>query len=362
MKRMPVAHRESKGCSRAFLRSAPNWLLLAVVCQLLLAGTLLRAAPLAEPLVLLEGVAGGARLATSPSGQTLYVLHQQDGAVTALQPFEPSKRWEAIPPAPAGSGRRTLAIACLDSSTLALVCCTEQVWSVRVHRVAGPGEPTSGDEAVQTVNLGKATAEITGITGVEVAVSPARDWLAVVGLPAPMPPLLRCAIAGSRLGGFTARRCPRGLAERPEAVTFSPRDEWVMFMPQPAGTTALLSMHSGNGLLRLLQVGSGLQRVRDAAYSKDGASLWAVGEGMPTAAAGSMPQEGLWRIDAALEQGRQQVRATCVTALVAPQSLQCLPNQSIAVVHGRDVSRVVRVAVENFSGEQARGNEPARED
>jgi len=333
-----------------------------VFCQTLLTGRLLPAAPLAEPLVLLEGVAGGGRLATSPSGQTLYVLHQQDGAVTALQPFEPSKRWGAIPPAPAGSGRRTVAIACLDSSTLALVCCTDQVWSVRVHRVAGPGEPAPGDDAVQTVNLGKATAEITGIIGVEVAVSPARDWLAVVGLPAPMPPLVRCSIAGSRLGGFTERRCPRGLAERPAAFTLSPRDEWVLFMPQPAGTAALLAMHSGSGLLRLLQVGSGLQRVRDAAYSRDGTSLWAVGEGMPTLEAGSVPQEGLWRIDAELEQGRQQARATCVMALLAPQSLQCLPNQSIAVVHGRDVSRVVRVSVENFSGEQPRGNEPARED
>jgi hypothetical protein len=362
MKRMPVAHREWKDRSMAFFRSVAGWLLITVVCLSLLTGTLVLAAPLLEPLVLMEGVAGGGRLATSPSGQTLYVLHQQDGAVTALQPFEPSKRWGAIPPAPAGSGRRTVAIACLDSSTLALVCCTDQVWSVRVHRVAAPGEAAPGDEAVQTVNLGKATGEITGINGVEVAVSPARDWLAVVGLPAPMPPLLRSAIAGSRLGGFTERRCPRGLADRPEAFTLSPRDEWVLFMPQPAGTAALLSMHSGSGLLRLLQVGSGLQRVRDAAYSKDGASLWALGEGMPTVATGSVPQEGLWRIDAALEQGRQQARATCVTALVAPQSLQCLPNQSIAVVHGRDVSRVVRLAVENFSGEQPRGNEPARED
>jgi hypothetical protein len=176
---------------------------------------------------------------------------------------------------------------------------------------------------------------------VDIVVSPTREWLTVIGLPPPLLPAVRAPIAGARSEPFSDRRCPRLPAgQRPVAATVSLAEEWVLFIPEIAGDTrrVFLSFHSNAGSQRLLHLDSGLADIRDAACCRGSGTLWVVGGG----GAADRPT-GLWRIDAALENGRQAARPVCIAKLENPLAVACLSDRAIAVTVGGPARRVVLV-------------------
>lgn len=314
------------------------------------------AAPAGESLAvttIIDDVPGAGRLAAPVNGQTLYVLDRDRNSVVAVDPFEPAKRATVIDAAafaaPAGGpAARPLAIGCIDSNTLAVVCRAGESWSVRTfNRLASPraaadGTATQSASALQTLPLGASAAGTPGDgAAVDIVVSPSREWLTVIGLPAPLPPVVRAPIAGVRSEPFSERRCPRLPAgQRPTAATVSLADEWVLFVPETTGDSRriFLSFHANTGSQRLLHLDSGLADIRDAACCRGSGTLWVVGGG------GSADRPtGLWRLDAALEHGRQAARPVCVARLDNPLAVACLSDRAIAVTVGGPPRRVVLV-------------------
>ena len=293
------------------------------------------------------------RLAAPATGQTLYVLNRERNSVVAVDPFEPAKRATVIDAAacaaPAGGPTaRPVAIGCIDSNTLAVVCRADESWSVRTfNRLTSPraeaaGAAAASASALQTLALG-ASAPGTPVdeAAVDIVVSPSREWLTVIGLPAPLPPVVRAPIAGARSEPFSERCCPRLPAgQRPVAATVSLDEEWVLFVPETTGDSRriFLSFHANAGSQRLLHLDSGLTEVRDAACCRGSGTLWVVGGG------GSADRPtGLWRLDAALENGRQAARPVCVARLDNPLAVACLSDRAIAVTVGGPARRVVLV-------------------
>ena len=284
--------------------------------------------------VIADDLRGPLRLAVSPPGQTLFVLRGPEGDVLGIDLGDTTRRWTAIGSRPE---HQPLAIGAIDSGTLAVVVREGDAYSIRVHKLPAPGMPP-GDSEIQAVPL--------GVTGgkpeeVRIVVSPARDWLAVVGLPEPLPRVARATINGARLGGISERRCPR-TSLRPAAVTAGPNAEWILFGPGDDGAArpAFLSWFSPTGAQRLMWLDTGLEAVVDAANCRETSLLWTLATG--DAAAGR--QTGLWRVDAVLEDGRQTARAVPVAALAAPSAVVCLPKGEVAVAHGAMPARILRLA------------------
>jgi len=288
-----------------------------------------------EGAIVVDDLAGPVALAASPTGQTLLVLRLRDRDVLGVDLEDPTKRWTAVPAMP---GIEPRALGVIDSSTLALLVRDQETWSLLVHRLPAPGTVGATDP-VQTVKLGTATG--TGDATPAIVVSPSRDWLAVTGLPETMPKIVRLTITGARLGSPSERRCP-ALADRPSAVTVGSGGEWGLFMPPPTDAvekSTLFSWVSPSGAQRLLQLDSGLERVKAAACCRETGLLWALAAGADGSGA-----EGLWRVDAAYVEGRQVARAVGIAALPSPTALVCLPNGAVAVAHGTESSRIVRYA------------------
>ena len=325
----PVGRRES--------HSGVRWLAVAaaIVVGAAAAG---RAAPPApeewRSTLIADDLQGPLRLAVSPPGQTLFVLRGTEGDVLGIDLDDTTRRWTAIDPRP---GVRLLAIGAVDSGTLAVVVREGDAFSIRVHKLAAPGMPP-GESQIQTVPLG-----VTGGNAdeVRIVVSPSRDWLAVVGLPDPLPRVARATINGARLGGISERRCPR-TSLRPAAVTAGPNAEWILLGPGDDGATrsAFLSWFSPSGAQRLLSLDTGLEGVLDAANCRETGLLWALATGTTE----SGPQAGLWRVDAALVGGRQTARSVPVAALAAPTAVTCLPKGEVAVAQGSVPARILRFA------------------
>jgi hypothetical protein len=309
-----------------------------------------RAAESVSVVTIIDDLPGAGRLAAPATGQTLYVLDPDRRIVAAVDPFAPAKRATVIDAAAfAGDpAAQPVAIGCIDSSTLAVVCHTGDAWSVRTfNRLPTPrGEGAAAAEAaqaspLQTLPLGKLTPAAANHAAIDLVVSPSREWLTVVGLPAPLPPLMRAPIAGARSEPFSERRCPRLPAgQRPLAAAASLAEEWVLFVPDTAGDTrrVFLSFFDNAGSQRLLHLDTGLTDVRDAACCRGSGTLWVVGGGGDAAR-----PSGLWRIDAAFENGRQAARSVCVAKLDAPIALACLSDRAIAVTVGGESRRVVLV-------------------
>ncbi len=296
-----------------------------------------------EAVTILEGLTGPVRLAASPTGQTLYVLQEQDAAVIGVDLSDPSKRWTAVPKTP---GLTAVAIGCIDSSTIAIVGHGSEEWSLCTHRLTAPGTAVDATP-VQSVPLGKSTAKASLV---RVGIGAARDSLAVAGLPAPMAPILRATVTGSRLGSASTRRCPRGFAARPVATIQSGYGEWGFLIPEAEGV--FFSWYSPGGTERLMHLATGLTNVRDAVACRDSGLLWVLA-GEP----GSLEHpEGLWRLDARFAGGRQGAAAVAVLPLPNAQSLVCLPKQSIAVALGGDPARVVLVTPHDQSNKSNKSN------
>jgi len=296
------------------------------------------------PATIVADLPGACRLAAPATGQTLFILDCQGRSVAAVDPFAPAKRWPAVTASDFDAGSpepvRPLAIACVDSNTLAVVCRSGADWSLRVFRLAPPGADERTPRLLQSIPLGANPAPADD--SIDVLVSDTRDWLAISGLPAPLPPVVRAPIAGSRIGGFAERLCPAGIvADRLTTVTASPFDEWVVFAKRDgdrSGRTGI-TFHANSGRHRLLDLDLDLARVRDASYCRGSGTLWvaADGDGRDPGTA------GLWRIDAALANGRQVARPVAVARLAAPLSVVCLSERAIAVCGGGASRRVLLV-------------------
>lgn len=310
--------------------------LLALVSSLALAA---EAASGDAGVTTIPGFADASRLAAPATGQTLFVLEPTARRIGAVDPFAPDKRWTAIDAAAFdadGPAVTPVAIACVDSSTLAVVCHAGAEWSLRSYRLS-PAGGAAAPRLLQTLALGTAAGDATAI---DVFVSDTRDWLAVVGLPEPLPPVVRAPIAGARLGSFAARLCPpRAASGGLAAATASPADEWVTFTRRAGerAAAARLAFHTNSGRHTLLDLEVDLADVRDAAFCRGTGTLWAA------AGAGRDAPAGLWRIDAVLVDGRQAAAAVAIAPLESPLSVVCLSERAIAICGGGTSRRVLVV-------------------
>jgi hypothetical protein len=184
------------------------------------------------------------------------------------------------------------------------------------------------------------------------AASRLGDWLAIAGLPPPLPQLERRAVAGVRVGPVTPRSCPR-IAEntRVVAVAAGPADELVLFEQPAAGGAEIVSFHGPSGGC-LLRLDTGLHTIRDAVCGV-GNTLWV------TAGDSAVPeeQEGLWRLDATLRDSRQAIRPVLVVGVPEVGAITAA-GRMLVVGHGRDGSRLVRIDQAN-AGSGPPGPPPA---
>jgi hypothetical protein len=229
-------------------------------------------------------------LAASGNGQTVYGVDESRRAVVAFDPRDPERRRDAIGPAGAGVPAPVV-VGCLPGDLLAVVVRAGEEWSLRTYRVA-PGRPADPAAPVQAVRIGRA-AGMTPTAGV--AVSQSRDWLAVAGLPEPLPPVVRAVFAGAGVRPLSADECPAVPAERRVvAVAVSPADELVLVdaPTQEVGPVAI-AFHNAAGR-EILRLDTGLANVRGAAFGRGDGTLWLI----VVAQGGAKP--GLVRVDPAI--------------------------------------------------------------
>ena len=272
-------------------------------------------------------------LAAAVNGQLIYAIDEQQRTIVAIEePLSEPRQRIAVAAAVDGSPR-PVAIACIETTTLVAVCMAGESWSLRTWRVK-PDSPANPAEPLQTLSLGDAPGSSDHV---RIAVNASRDWLAVTGLPAPLPPVLRAAIAGIRIGKCTDRGCPHlEPDERPVAMAISPADELVLVSRPATSEAARLSFHDLSGR-RLLHLDLDLPAIQDLSFSRSDGGLWAVG-----GTSGSQTQpEGLWRIDAAFQDGHQVVAAVRVFACPSPRAVVC-PSDKGTVVATKDA--IVRSA------------------
>lgn len=286
--------------------------------------------------VLVDGGRPVADIACPVNGQSVFCLDAESGGVLTIDPNGSAAPRLAVGAVP-DDGPRPLAIACIDTNTLAAVCYRSGgEWGLRSWRLR-PGEPVPATETLQAVPLGTA-AEAGG--GVQLLVGHARNWLAVSGLPAPLQPLLRGPLARANVGRLTDRGCPDPTAAGPVvAMTADPLDQLVLFTSRRDGAAGGgVSFHDLAGRT-LLELACDLPQVRDAACCRTDGTLWAVAG---DSAAADRP-EGLWRIDGVFEDGRQVLRPVCVARLAGPRAVACGGRSSVFVAHGDGGRTLVRV-------------------
>ena len=272
--------------------------------------------------------AGDGRIAASPNGQTLHRLDAARRVIVGCDGDSPESSRDLVGPA-GPTGPEFVAVGCLPGEVVATVCRLGDEWSLRTFRTR-PDGPVDATAPLQAIAIGRASGPASAV---DLAVSHARGWLAVTGLPAPLPPVLRAAVAGVRVGPLSDRSCPVPAGgARPVAAAVSPDDELVLVLrperspQQPEDDQLAFYDHAGHELLRL---GAGLRGTVGLDFNPGDATLWA-------AAADANGRTGLWRLDAAVAAGRQRVQPRLVSALAGPTDLACLASRRIAVVHGAD--------------------------
>jgi hypothetical protein len=300
--------------------------------------TAVAAAPAAEEarvVVLVERGLPVADIACPANGQAVFCLDAESGGVTAIDPAGPVKPRLVIG-TPLADDPRPQAIACIETNTLAAVCRTDGEWSLRSWRLRPDGAVPAA-EPLQEVRLGDAAA---AAGGVHLLVGHSRDWLAVAGLPAPLPPVARGPIARASVGRLSDRGCPPPSAAGPVvAMTADPADELVLFTsPREEAAGGAVAFHDLAGRA-LLELALDLPRIRDAACCRGDGTLWVVAGDRGVA---DRP-EGLWRIDATLQGGRQILRPLCVARLDAPRAVACVGNSAVVVAHGDAGRTLVRL-------------------
>ncbi len=283
---------------------------------------------------LIEGIPAAGGLAAIATGQTVYVIDESSGAVIGCDPFAPDNRWAALP-APARPANGPVAIGCLDSTALVAIVRGADGWELRSYRLEPPGADVSGLRHRSSQLLAKAADTDHPLLTVGLS----RDWLAATGFTSHPQ---RTHLFGIR-GGKPAANGQRDVPDQRQAVAMAalPNNGLAVFDTDgPASdATARLALYQGIHPRRLLALDTGLPAVRAAAASRSTGDLWVLA-GKPGAAT---TPEGLWRIEARLEEGRQVVRAVCFATIEAPRSLVWISDRVLLVVHGngkRVVSRV----------------------
>lgn len=321
------------GCSGRLRVFVPGWWVIVGLAAF--GGAAAHAADPARTVIVADVPALSA-VAAPASGQTVYCLDGGAATVFAVDPRDPRTRRPVL--AAAAAGPRPLDIACIDSSTLAAVCVADDTWSLRTWRIQ-PGAAIEQGAVLQAVPLGQAAERPTVPPRLVIARS--REWLAIVGLPAPLPTVLRVPIAGARLGTPSDRGCPVLAADtRPVAAAAGPADELVIVTAgrQPPGDAGqgggdFVSYFSTMGR-PLLTLDTGLRGVRAVAFDREDGSLWA--------AAGD-PTPGLWRLDATFSAGRQAIRGQRAAPVAAGPGLICLAGRSVVLLLGPPDQTLVRL-------------------
>jgi len=281
---------------------------------------------------LLDLATAGGSLAVSANGQTVYVVDAATGSIGAVDPFDPRRRRDVVGP-PAAAQGRPAALGCLPGDVLAAVWRDRDHWELRTHRLR-PGESVDPAQPEARVPLGAA-----GGAGdhVAVVVSRSRDWLAITGLPPPLPPVVRGVFAGAGVRLLPPAEAAPDDA-RPVAATISPADELVLFEAVGDGEARIAFLApAGRPLLR---VRSGLADVRGAVFSRRDGRLWAIAGPAGGRAA------GLWRLDAVIAHGEQTVRPTAVEGPTDPRAVIDVPGESLVVVEAGPRPAVLRIDVD----------------
>jgi hypothetical protein len=142
----------------------------------------------------------------------------------------------------------------------------------------------------------------------------------------------------------------------PVAAAVSPAEELVLVLraaaadatPSTGGDTIAFFDLGGQELLRLP---AGLEGIRGLDFGRGDHALWAAGTGPEG-------RSGLWRLDAALTDGRQAIRPVLVAPLESPRDLVCSSSRAIVVVHGGPAGRVAVIDPTDRAARTNPGAEP----
>jgi hypothetical protein len=281
------------------------------------------------------GVAGGIRLAATANGQAVRCLDGDRGSVTTFDAERPGDRREVVGPRPASS---LLGVGCLPGDLVAVVGRTGAAWWLRSYRIE-PGVTADPASPLQEIALGEAGPPTEPIG---VAVSSSRGWLAVTGLPAPLPPVLRAAVAGVRIGPLSDRSCP-ALPEgiRPTAAAVGPRDELVLALESRPGIAGAADAAAGIGFYDLAgreraRFATGVHDVRGIAFDRRGSTLCVAGRGIADG------RTGLWRLEATMREGRQSVRPVFLADVADPRDLVAGADRTLIMLAGGPDGPILR--------------------
>jgi hypothetical protein len=269
-------------------------------------------------------------LSVSANGQTVVTIAGRDHAILAGEPTKDGPWRELV----AGAGEdlpRPVAVGFLPGDVVAAVCRDGDAWTVRTFRIR-PESAADPATPLQSVRLGTASGEASDVA---LAVHHARGWLVVTGLPSPLPPVIRCAIAGVRLGPPSDRSCPSLPDQhRPVAVGISPAGDILLVLRRDAGDD-VLGVYDAAGR-ELLRVPAGLQRVAAISVGRGDDSLWATG----VSADG---KTGLWRLDAAFHDRRQVVQPVFTHPLASPAAMVSVSDRVIVGIDRTPQPTVLRI-------------------
>lgn len=269
-------------------------------------------------------------LAVSANGQTVVTIAGRDHAILAGDPSD-QEPWREVVSAAGEGNPMPVAVGCLPGDVVGTVCRDGDAWSLRTFRT-GPSSSADSATPLQVVRLGRAPGVADDVA---FAVHHSRGWLVVTGLPSPLPPVVRCAIAGVRVGPPSDRTCPQ-LPEghRPVAVATNRAGDIVLVLRTDSGDD-VLAIYDAAGR-ELLRLPAGLKKVAAIAVGRGDDLMWAVG-------GSENGQTGLWRLDAAFRDRRQVVLPVLVHPLVAPTAVVSVSDRAIVVIDGKPQPNLVRI-------------------
>lgn len=261
-------------------------------------------------------------LAISANGQTVFVIDGARGAIVAVDVDDPARRRDVVAAA-AADEPRPVAVGFIPGGLVVAVCRAGDSWEVRTYR---PGPAGPAVEPLQCVPLGEAGGDSRRIT---VVASGVRGWMAITGLPPPLPAVLRAVVAGPTVRLLPDEAARKDGTGRAVAAAVSPDDALVVVeSPGDGPATVRFLDAAGRTLLRL---DAGLSDVRAAAFSRRDGSLWVL------AGPASGQPAGLWRLDAHVQDGLQAVRPVRGAAVADPVALVAAADDTLLVAAGNPV-------------------------
>lgn len=285
-----------------------------------------------------EVVRGPVAIAASPGNAPLLAIVAPERSIVTVDPTDVSRQ-RVVVAAPGADGAVPVALAGVGTTTVTAVCRRGADWSLCTWRIE-PDRPVPAAPPLQHLPLG-ASIDAVDDAGdrVRLVVSDTRDWLAVGGLPPPLPPVLRAAIAGNRIA-LPADRPPAGAGGRVAALAVSPGDELVVCeRPDGPDATAVVAFRGATGEEEVLRLDTELVDVTAAAFDRGDGALYVLAG---RAGRASMPP-GLWRLDATLRDRRQAIRPVLLAPLDVPQALACPAAGVVVVARGDAVRTLVRL-------------------